>query len=218
MLQFHVRRGRRDAGVCASAERGWLFSLRDDLIPCLPLSPSPSRKSAAGGGSLCHAVTVFSALSQPPTTPRTATIARANDGQQDGDDATREAPARPFKLDALGDSSLTTTGWLWARGTGVRRDEIGKSLLSYVLTSLRFSFSPWQLASATTGPTYTPPIAKIDLILPKAPTLACDARRAPTNANVPRRMGRLPRRIGTPRMPQKTFSQHIRALTACSKP
>lgn len=52
MLRFHVRRGRRDAGACASAERVWLFSLRNDLVLCLSLSPSPSRKSATGRGSL----------------------------------------------------------------------------------------------------------------------------------------------------------------------
>ena len=80
-------------GACALAERVWLFSLRDDLIPRLPPSPSPSRKSATGGGSFCTTSDHFPDATRPPLPPDTTTIARANDGQYSDDDATQDAPS-----------------------------------------------------------------------------------------------------------------------------
>ena len=102
MLRFHVRRGRRDAGACASAERVWLFSLRDDVVLCLPLSPSPSRKSATGGGSFWLTLGPFSDAPRPPLPPNTTAIARAYDGQQQGDDATQEAPSPSIQAGRTG--------------------------------------------------------------------------------------------------------------------
>lgn len=102
MLRFHVRRGRRDAGACASAERGWSFSTRGDLIPHSPLSPSPSRKSATGGGSFYPTSGSFSNDPRPPLLPNTMTIARAYDGQQHRDDATQEAPSPSIQAGRTG--------------------------------------------------------------------------------------------------------------------
>ena len=102
MLRFHVRRGRRDAGACASAERGWSFSTRGDLIPPFPLALSPSRKPAIGGGSLRSAITAFFAPLRSPTTPSTTTTARANDAQQHGDDVTQEAPSPSIQAGRTG--------------------------------------------------------------------------------------------------------------------
>ena len=115
MLRFHVRRGRRDAGACASAERGWSFSLRDDLVPSLPLSPSPSRKSATDGGSLRRTLTASSALLRSPTTPSTTIIARANNGQQDGDDAMQEALSASIQAGRTG-GNISDDVWV-VKGT-----------------------------------------------------------------------------------------------------
>ena len=111
MLRFYFRRGRRDVGACALAERVWLFSLRDDLIPRLPPSPSPSRKSATSGGSLRRALTAMFTLIRSPTTASTTTIARANDGQQDGNDATQEAPSTSIQAGRTG-GHLSYDGWV----------------------------------------------------------------------------------------------------------
>lgn len=102
MSRIHVRRGGRDAGACASAERVWLFSLRDDLVLCFPLSPSPSRKSATGGGSFWLTLGPFSDAPRPPLPPNTTAIARAYDGQQQGDDATQEAPSPSIQAGRTG--------------------------------------------------------------------------------------------------------------------
>ena len=111
MLRFYFRRGRRDVGACALAERVWSFSLRDDLVPRLPPSPSPSRKSAIGGGSLRHALTASSALLRSPTIPSTTTTARVNDRQQQGDDVTQEAPSMFIQAGRAG-GHLFHDGWV----------------------------------------------------------------------------------------------------------
>ena len=102
MLRFHFRRGRRDVGACALAERVWLFSLRDDLVPRLPPSPSPSRKSATGGGYFCSTSGPFYDAPRLPTPPNTTAIACTNDGQWSNDDATRGAPSLSFQAGWIG--------------------------------------------------------------------------------------------------------------------
>lgn len=116
MLCFHVRRGRRDAGACASAE--WLFSLRDDLVPCFSLSPSPSRKSATGGGSFWPTSGPFSDAPRPPSPPNTTTIARTNDGQYSDDDATRDAPSLSIQAGRTGGHFEGDVGMVWGTQDG----------------------------------------------------------------------------------------------------
>ena len=89
-------------GACASAERGWSFSTRDDLFPSFPLPPLPSHKSAIGGESLRRALTAISNLIRSPTTASTTTTAHANDGHQHGDDATQEAPSTSIQAGRTG--------------------------------------------------------------------------------------------------------------------
>lgn len=211
MLRFHVRRGRRDAGACASAERVWLFSLRDDLVLCLPLSPSPSRKSATGGGSFCPTSSSFPDTPRPPWPPNTTTIARAYDGQQHGDNATQEAPSTSIQAGRAGGHFYYDVWMVKGTRKGRRLGRNWYVFIFYVLTFSHRSFPSWQLASATTSPRHHPPTANTEVPPPRAPTLARDARRASTNANAPRCIGRLSHRLGTPLAPQRTFTQHTRA-------
>ena len=72
----------------------------------------------------------FSPLSGRPRQPARQPLPARTTDNNTATTQHRRPPARPFKLDALGDTYLMMVGWLWARGTGVGRGEIGKSSFS----------------------------------------------------------------------------------------
>ena len=72
---------------------GWSFSTRGDLVPPVSLTPSPSCKSATGGGSFCTTSDHFPDATRLPFLPNTTTIAHANNMQYSDNDTTRDDPS-----------------------------------------------------------------------------------------------------------------------------
>lgn len=160
MTKTYGHRGGRDR---APALRPSAFGCSHCATTSFLPSPSLSRRRASlrSVGDPCAAPSLDFPLF--PDRPRHPARQRPPARTTDNSTATtrrRRPSAHPFKLEALGETSLTVFGWLWARGTSVGWHETGKSLFS-MLDFLPPFLPPLAAIQCDSWP-YTPPTHCID--------------------------------------------------------